>query len=93
VLTDTKQDSISLTWIIGERKDNGTKCYCEKEKPNFQKWKKKIGNSFPLILKRIAGAFTFDKLVKGAFINETDPKEKRNGLQTRYWFREIRQCI
>jgi len=78
VLTDSKQDSI-LAFLT--KKENETiaeeQGIVEKEKPAYEQWKQKQGSTVPFDLKKgLQAHYTFDKLINGAFINETDKKIK-----------------
>lgn len=78
MLTDSKQDSI-LAYLHKKEKEitSEQKAIVEKEKPVFEQWKEKNKHTVSFDLKKgLQAHYTFDQVVKGSFINETDPKVK-----------------
>lgn len=78
MLTNGKQDSI-LAYLNKKEKETIAEqnAIVEKEKPEYDKWKKKNNSAVSFDLKKgLQAHYTFDQLVKGAFINETNPKTK-----------------
>ncbi len=78
LMTNAKQDSI-IAYLTNKEKEkiNEEKAIVEKEKPDFEKWKQKNNNAISFDLKKgLQAHYTFDKLLKDSFINETNPKIK-----------------
>jgi hypothetical protein len=78
LLTDSKQDSI-LAYLDKKEKETiaGQKAIVEKEKPEYDQWKERNNSTVSFDLKKgMQAHYTFDQLVKGAFINEANPKIK-----------------
>jgi hypothetical protein len=74
MLTDSKQDSI-LAYLNKKEKDitDQQKAIVEKEKPAFEQWKEKNNHTVSFDLKRgLQAHYTFDQLIKGSFVNETN---------------------
>ena len=78
LLTDASKDSI-LAYLTNREKEKRAeqKHIEQKEKNDYEKWKQELNNRIPFDLRKgLQAHFTFDKLVKGVFNNETDPKGK-----------------
>ncbi|MES1218077.1 MAG: DUF1553 domain-containing protein [Bacteroidota bacterium] len=78
LLTDAKQDSI-IAYINNKEKEkiNEENAIVQKEKQDFEKWKQKNNGKVPFDLKKgLQAHYTFDRLIKDSFINETNPKVK-----------------
>ena len=78
MLTDSKKDSI-IAYLKNKEKEKVAEqeAIVRQEKPDYEKWKHTMGGTIAFDLKKgLQAHFTFDKLVKGAFVNETDSKGK-----------------
>lgn len=78
LLTDAKQDSI-IAYLSKEENRLAAElnAIAESEKADFEQWKLHSANPIPFDLKKgMQAHFTFDKLVKGVFMNEVNPKDR-----------------